>query len=223
MVVYHYTEFDHWEEIKEARTLIPRSLQSLQRELDDERVTTRATFALLDPEPKEMVDNQFFPELWQEFRGTRGYLSLDVDADPKEVLVGDAGFIEGYLYRKMHEAVSMPEAYAIQDPQIAFDRYWESLIPLDAYKEADLHYLVPEAQIRFPVSLNYVTVSHVQPILENTLGSGEIPNPLIAPIPGILRFQSDLQPWLVNFKQQNPYLEGAFQTLKSMGSGEAIG
>jgi len=222
MIVYHYTQFDNWKKTKESGNLLPRSLQSLHREVSDRRGSIRATFALLKPEPQEWIENPIFPTLWPDFQGTRGDLLLNVQADEKKILVGDAGYIEGYLYRKHHDELHIPPEYAITDPDIAFSRYQASLISLQRYREKGLRYIVPEIQIRFPVELHNVSVSRQQPLLERELGRGKLGDVGNHPLPSINKFRQDLAPWLDDFKQKNPYIEGALQRIGSRRSKENL-
>jgi hypothetical protein len=215
MVVYHYVEFDSWKNIKATESLNPRSLQSIHREVSDPRSLTRATFALLQPEPKEWIQNELFPTLWDYFIGTRGDLLLEVDADEGKILVGDAGYIEGYLFRNHHQELNMPKKYAITDPNIAFRKYWDSLIPLSDYTDQGLQYCVPEAQIQFPVGLDNITVSHEQPLLERELGLGRLKDQTIPPIPSIYACQTELNPWINNFRNKNSYLEDVLHLLNN--------
>lgn len=218
MKIYHYTKFEKWNKLDQQYqanksdhtiSLEPRSLQSLHGEVMDERAITRATFGLLEPVPQEWTENKFFPTLWDYFVGTRGDLLLEIDIaeDDPNVLVGDAGFIEGFLYREHQKELNIPPEYYTEDPQVAFNRYQKSLITLAEYDVRKPKYLVPEVQIRENVHLDRVRISHIQPILEKELGLGIIPDGSIHPIPWIHKFRKDLGPWLNRFELRNTHLK----------------
>lgn len=206
--VYHYTYLDKWPDIQK-QGLQPRSRQSLASQLTI-KDTPHATFALLDKEPSEWQNEGPFPQLWNEFKGTRGDLLLEIEVDPSQdqILVGDAGYIEGYLYRKHHDQLRIPNEYLIVEPDIAYEAYEASLIPLSEYLEDDcLSYLVPEVQIRTPVPPERIQIGEEQPLLEYQLGSGRFVDVWTYPLPTIVKFQSDLTAWLESVKPIAPNLE----------------
>ena len=223
ITLYHYTDFDRWMKHETRRKngidtgdLEPRSLQSLHADVQDPRAFDRATFALLHPLPAEWTDNPSFPGLWDEFIGTRGDLLLEirVGQDDKNVLVADAGHIEGYLYRK-DDGLNIPDKYVNGSPELAFAKYQDSLVSLATYVSEGRKYSVPEVQIRRSISPNELRISPSQPIIEREIGENR---PLdiddFSPILAIFKHQQLLGDWLQQFKTRKPWMRDVLAEIK---------
>lgn len=206
MYVYHYTSFEKWPKTHSS-CLQPISRQSLSSELGLADAP-KATFALLEPEPKAWT-NDTFPTLWNEFKGTRGDLLIRVNIGKtgEDVLVGDAGYVEGYLYRDYHDELHIPEEYKIHDPGIAYRKYQESLTQIGKYQSEGHSFLLPEVQIRVPIPGSMLEICRRQPLLESQLGNGNFPDTTIHPLPSIHKHQQELSDWLETTAIRFPYLK----------------
>jgi hypothetical protein len=225
IVLYHYTELDKWMRREGSNQgLEPRSLQSLHKEVRDPRAYDKATFVLLHPTPIEWTNNPSFPTLWDEFVHTRGDLLIEVNADmdDKNILVGDAGFIEGYLY-KNNAGLYIPHEYRIEDPEQAFIKYQDSLIPIGEYLAKRKKYFVPEVQIRRLISRDELRVSPQQPLLERELGNKPLRDDFIYPVTSLYKYQRELQDWFQRFEEKNPWLRDSMARVKSSYEGSITG
>lgn len=190
--------------------LKPRSLPTLHRFAEYDY--SRSTYAFLNPQPAEWV-NGGFPALWSEFLHTRGnlLLQLSVEQSDSSIVVGDAGYVEGFLYRDHHAQLRIPKEYKLTNPQHAHDLYTRSLIPLQKYLKDRPPYLLPEVQIQRSLTLSEFQVCDQQPILELQIGDGHFPNVMIDPLPEMYKHRDELAPWIAEVSKRKPMLEGSLQ------------
>lgn len=210
MQIFHYIQPNIWPKIKQDG-LEPRSQQRLTSGFP------KATYAFLQPVPDDLINGPF-PTLWDEFKGTRGDLLIEITVDPEDpdILVGDAGYIEGYLYREHHAELDIQPKYKITDEKTALDLYRSSLIPLKEYLDQKPDYLLLEVQIRRIISgeEDRLRISEIQPILEDEIGSGKFPDNSMYPLPQILKLKSELRPWIDSLGNRGDRLRESLQRLE---------
>lgn len=210
MKIFHYTHADDWVSIKQ-NGLEPKSQQRLYSGLPF------ASFAFFKPIPDEVAKGPF-PNLWAEFKGTRGDLLIEITIDPDDpnVLVGDAAYIEGYLYREAHTELDIPQKYKIIDGRVALNLYNSSLIPMKDYLDHKPDYLLPEVQIRRKISKEegQLRISETQPILEDEISLGMFSDTSIPPLPAILKLQVELKPWIESLGERGKQLQESLHRLK---------
>ena len=136
------------------------------------------SFALLEPQPDNWVNNAYFPDFWGMLKIHMGQILLEVDTNPISdgVLVVDRGHMVKFNS-------SLPGVNVTSNVPLQFDHdtleqamvaYVQSGIPILDYleKSGDSLYVLPEAVITKPVFSKRILVSKTQPLLEEELKTG---------------------------------------------------
>lgn len=136
---------------------------------------TLAAFALLESKPETWVNNPHFPGIWKVLSRNiaplepgKILLEIGVDTKTNNVVVGDRGHFEGFLYR---DKTGIPEKYLHKTLAEGEKAYMQELVPLDKYLERrdELQYSLPEVVILSTIPPERVKVSMEQPFLKSTL------------------------------------------------------
>lgn len=192
MKVYHYARLGDWKEIKRGsyRSEDKPGLAARHRmgQAHMPAWELGAAFALLEPTPKDWVNNPNFKQTWDYLKRDVGELLLEIEIDPNldEAYVVDRGYVEGRLYG---DEVEIPNKYKIDQKKEAEQAYVESKVTMKEYLERkdELNFSLPEVVFHKVVPIEKISISHYQPVLEESLNkyTGVFRDELIDQIRGI--------------------------------------
>jgi hypothetical protein len=175
MKLYHYTHPSKCLEILrgESPGLNPVSVVSSAegREL-------YGSFALLEPQPDNWINNAYFPDFWNRLINHMGQILLEVDVNPSSdgVIVIDRGHMVKFNSSLPGGSVTsnVPQQFDHETLEQALDAYVQSGIPILDYlqKSGDSPYVLSEAAITRPIFSKRIHVSGTQPLLEDELRTG---------------------------------------------------
>jgi len=171
MKVFHYTSIDRLGEIAKgsykSRNMPGLGATRRMGHQDNEAFNTCPVFALLDPAPKEWVQNPHFSDIWQWLTADIGDLLLEIETDPKKdnVFVVDRAHIEGFLY---DDKTGIPGKFLHISRKTAERALMQSKIPLSDFlaREQELQYSLPEVIFTGDVPFNRLSISSRQPLIE---------------------------------------------------------
>ncbi len=178
--VYHYTEPIFAQEMigkYEGRSgIYPNSYFGIGLEGEPPPC---ATFALLEPTPRNWTENPHFPNIWSSFKlrlirrtDTVVLVEIDIDTITDKVVVADRAHAEGYsnldLFRN-----TLPPHLHYYDRTKSAQAFMDSAIPLGEYLKREqtgerLH-LLPEVLILDEVPAERIQVAKAQPLIEDGL------------------------------------------------------
>lgn len=175
MELYHYTHPSKCVEILrgESPGLNPTSIVG---SLNGNELY--GSFALLEPQPDNWINNVYFPDFWSRLKSHMGQILLEVDVDPKSdgVIVVDRGHMVRFNSPLPGRSVTsnVPQQFDHNTIEQAMEAYVESGIPILDYLEMseDFPYVLPEAIITKPIPSKRIHVSKTQPLLEEELRTG---------------------------------------------------
>jgi len=205
MKVYHYAPLDSWFLIKngsKSEGLKP-GLHAKGRvgQMDPEAWKTTAIFCLDDPMPQKWVDNKQFGDVWGRLKSGVGKLLLEIEIDPEidPVFVIEGAHNEGgKLLSHPEFRETAPASYLHEDITETESAYIKTKIPLRDYIEGGVQYILPEIVITGDVSIDKISVSEMQPILEEKLREGEV---VSARYEERIKRITELSTWYQHYKQ----------------------
>lgn len=175
MKLYHYTHPRKCVEILrgESSGLNPISVVS---SLEGNELY--GSFALLEPQPDNWVNNKYFPDFWDRLKSHMGQILLEIGINPSEdgVIIVDRGHMVKFNSSLPGGSVTsnVPQQFDHDTLEKAMEAYVQSGIPILNYleKSGDSPYVLPEAVITRPISSKRIYVSQTQPLLEDELQTG---------------------------------------------------
>ena len=172
--VYHYTRLENWIDIQngswKSKKIPGLGASKRLGKVHEEAFDTTAVWAFLDPIPKQWIENSDFPDAWEYLHRELGLLLLEIDvSDMDDVVVVDFAHKEGFYNKEVQDIEKpIPEKFIYGNQLEAEKAYLASRIPLDDYmdKEKDLNYSLPEVLIQKHVPTDRISISPVQPLLD---------------------------------------------------------
>lgn len=130
-----------------------------------------AIYCLLNPQPREWLENKHFDGIWNRLDNNEVLLTLNIDPDNLNIHIADAGHIVGFDYRQTYP--NIPSKYIHPDIVTAEDEYAKSRITLKEYLNSSdtPDYSLPELLIEEKVPLDHIHIDTFQPELEKGIGS----------------------------------------------------
>lgn len=158
---FHYTQLNKFPEM--LVSLKERGEAMKKRPLCEPLFSERGTFAFLEPEPREWMENSFLPNVWKHVRAQFGELLLELEIDPNRACVLNYAPMYYYHYAPDYTdeetGQSMPSATL---PQVA-DAYVSSRRTVAEYLKSESKYQLPEVFIPYDVHWTAVTIAPHQP------------------------------------------------------------
>lgn len=202
MQVYHYAKLTKWKDIAQGSYKSKHRPGLGGRPIGQygDAFNTIAVFAHLDPIPSQWTNNTDFPNVWEHLKFGMGSLLLEIDTDPAidPVSVVDYGHMWGYFYE---DKTVIPAKYRHPSQETAEKKYLTSKVPLLDYLQIppELQYSLPEIILSDYIPFDKITVSEMQPLLEEELASyrnTEIEDQIRNHIDRV----PQLQPWYRNYQ-----------------------
>lgn len=176
MKLYHYTHLENWNKIKYGhvsyKNYSEANLQTktlLARDYLPARI--KVLSALLEPQPEQWLDSEF-TNIWTDLKSHVGLLLLEIEPDLNTTYILDRARLQAYFDRNIDQIYSkLPEEFHVEDRETAERKMFETMIPLHYYlQDPEAYgYLLPEVAITQPISLDRISVSKQQPLLEEEL------------------------------------------------------
>ena len=159
MKLYHYTHPRKCVEILRGKSPELNPVSFVGR-LNDKELY--GSFALLNPQPNDWVNNIYFPDFWNRLKLHMGQILLEVDVNPpsEKVIVVDRGHMVKFNSDLPGGNVisNVPQQFNHATLEQTMKAYIQSGIPILDYlkKSEGSLYILPEVIITIPISLKKI-------------------------------------------------------------------